>query len=158
MDKFDLKIISVWQERGDIGPVEMAQIVPLSPSQCSRRMQQLQRAGYIRAIRAVLDAAKVNVKLSAYVLLTMKDHSPAAAKSFYNFIKDMDEVVQCQKLTGSADMIVKVETRDLSTFNHFLSERLLSLPEVSTGQSSIILEDLKSTSSLPTRFVLNEET
>jgi DNA-binding Lrp family transcriptional regulator len=152
LDNFDLGILAVWQERGDVGPVEMAQAVNLSPSQCSRRMQALRRSGHVRAVRAVLAPDKVGVGVSAYVLLTMSSHAPAAARAFHDRVREIDEIVQCQKLTGTADMIVKVETRDLASFNRLLTDQLLAAPEVATAQSSIILEDVKNTSALPLRF------
>ena len=154
LDRFDVRILEIWQERGDIGPLEIAEHVHLSASQCSRRMQRLRKEGYVRAERVVLDPAKVGVGISAYVLLTMKSHSPEAAEAFRERVLGLDEVLECQSLTGAADMILKVATRDLVTFNHLLTKQLLGAPEVATAQSSIILEDSKSTTSLPPRFAL----
>ena len=153
-DRYDVKILETWQERGDIGPVDMSQFVHLSVSQCSRRMQQLRNAGYARAVRVALDPAKIGIGISAYILLTMKSHAPDAADSFRKRVLELDEVLECQKLTGAADMILKVATHDLESFNHLLTQRILGAPEVATAQSSIILEDVKSTSSLPLRFAL----
>jgi DNA-binding Lrp family transcriptional regulator len=149
LDQFDRKILETWQNRGDIGPVEMAQFVNLSASQCSRRMQHLRADGYVRAFRAVLDPTKVGIGISAYVLLTMKSHAPEAADALRMRILQLEEVLECQKLTGSADMILKVATRDLASFNHLLTQQILGAPEIATAQSSIILEDVKSTTCLP---------
>ena len=57
LDSFDVKILDIWQNRGDVGPIEMAAHVNLSPSQCSRRMQRLRKEGYVRAenLRSVVD-------------------------------------------------------------------------------------------------------
>lgn len=154
LDRYDLKILQTWQERGDAGPVEMAQIVNLSVSQCSRRMQQLRKEGYVLAVRAVLDPGKIGIGISAYVLLTMKSHAPEAAEAFRQRVLELDEVLECQKLTGEADMILKIATRDLESFNHLLSHELLGSAEVATAQSSIILENSKSTTGLPLDFAL----
>lgn len=152
LDRYDLKILDTWQDRGDIGPVEMAQAVALSPSQCSRRMQALKKAGLVREFRAVLEPGAVGVGIIAYILLTMTSHAPQAAERFRAMVADLDEVLECQKLTGTADMILKVATHDLASFNALLTHRILAAPEVATAQSSIILEDIKSTSRLPLRF------
>ena len=153
LDGFDLKILALWQERGDIGPVEMGEAIHLSASQCSRRMAALKTAGHVRGFRAVLDPAAVGVGLMAYVLLTMKSHSPEAAEAFRMRILGLDEVMECHKLTGEADLILKVATHDLASFNQLLSHRILAAPEVATARSSIILEDVKSTTALPIRSV-----
>ena len=152
LDPYDLKILKVWQQRGDVGPVELAQVVNLSPSQCSRRTQRLLKEGYVRGFRAVLDPAKVSVGVSAYVLLTMTSHAPEAASAFHARMQDLDEVLECQKLTGSADLILRVATHDLVSFNRLLTKQILGAPEVATAQSSIVLEDVKSTTSLPLNF------
>lgn len=152
LDRYDARILEVWQERGDIGPVDMAQIVHLSASQCSRRMAALRKAGLVRGFRAVLDPGKVGIGIQAYVLLTMKSHAPEAAASFRAKVVGLDEVLECQALTGTADMILKVATHDLASFNDLLTRKILGAPEVATAQSSIILEDVKSTTSLPLRF------
>ena len=49
-------------------------------------------------------------------------------------------------------MILKFATKDLETFNQLLTHKLLTATEVGTSQSSIILENVKSTSSLTLRF------
>lgn len=154
LDRFDLKILEVWQDNGEIGPVDMAQRVHLSASQCSRRMQALRKAGYIKAFRAVIAPTKVRIGINAYVLLTMKSHSPEAADSFRSKVVELDEILECQALTGSADMILKVATHDLESFNALLNRKILAAPEVATAQSSIILEDVKSTTKLSLRFAL----
>ncbi len=149
LDQFDLKILQIWQQRGDIGPVEMSEAIALSASQCSRRMAALKRDGLVRGFRAILDAPSVGIGLMAYVLITMKSHGPDAAEAFRARIMALDEVLECQKLTGEADIILKVATRDLASFNQLLSHRILAAPEVATARSSIILEDVKSTTALP---------
>ncbi len=156
LDRFDLKILEVWQERGDIGAAELAQVVPLSASQCARRMQQLRHAGFVRAVPAVLDGDKLGIGFSAYVLLTMASHDPEACEAFHARIHALDEIVECQKLAGSADMIVKVATHDLAAFNRLLTQKLLAAPEVATAHSSSVLECVKSTTRLPLRFATGD--
>jgi DNA-binding Lrp family transcriptional regulator len=152
LDRFDLHILRVLQEQGDIGPSEMSEKVHLSTSQCSRRMQQLRRDGYVKAVRAVLDETRLHIGISAYVMLTMTSHDPQAAADFRAALCAMDEVQECQMLTGSPDMILKVATRDLASLNDLLTHHLLAAPEVATARTSIILRDVKSTSSLPLGF------
>lgn len=149
LDLYDLKILQVWQRRGDVGPVEMAEVVNLSASQCSRRMQALRKGGFVRAFCAVIEPSKAGLGISAYVLLTMKSHAPEAAEAFRDRVQQLDEILECQKLTGAADMILKVVTRDLESFNYLLTQQILRAPEVATAQSSIILEEVKSTTAVP---------
>jgi Lrp/AsnC family leucine-responsive transcriptional regulator len=152
LDRFDQRILNVWQDNGDIGPVEMSRQVHLSPSQCSRRMQQLRAAGYIARVAAVLDPGKIGIGVSAYILITLRSHEAEWLEKFHTRIGRMDEVLECQSLTGEADIILKVSTRDLASFNMLLTRELLTMPEVATARSSIVLENLKSTTRLPIQF------
>jgi DNA-binding Lrp family transcriptional regulator len=152
LSNLDIRILEVRQRQGDIGPVEMGQAIHLSASQCSRRMQQLRKDGYIREVRAVLDGEKLGISISAYVMVTMKSHAPDVAQAFKARMLQLDEVLECQKLAGEADMILKVVTRDLASFNGLLTRHILGAAEVATARSSIILEDVKSTTSLPLRL------
>ena len=145
LDEFDLRILDIWQSRGDVGPVEMASDINLSASQCSRRMQALRASGIVKAISAQLDAQSLAIGIAAYVLVTMKSHSPDAAAAFKERVLALDEIQECQTLTGEADVILKVVTRDLASFNALLTGQLLSAPEVATARSSLILENVKST-------------
>ncbi|MGF7156366.1 Lrp/AsnC family transcriptional regulator [Novosphingobium gossypii] len=158
LDSFDLRILECWQERGDIGPVEMSELVHLSASQCSRRMQSLRAAGHVSRISAVLQPEKLGIGVSAYVLVTLRSHEPDWLETFNRRIDALDEVLECQSLTGEADIILKVATRDLASFNTLLVRELLAAPEVATARSSIILENLKSTTALPTRFAREKQT
>jgi len=64
----------------------------------------------------------------------------------------MDEVLECQMLTGAPDMMLKVATRDLASLNALLTGHLLAAKEVATARTSIILQNVKSTTSLPLQF------
>lgn len=155
LDNFDIRILQIWQEQGDIGPVEMSERVHLSASQCSRRMQSLRASGHISRVSAVLAPEKLGIGVSAYVLVTLRSHETGWLEAFQRRIDALDEVLECQSLTGEADIILKVATRDLASFNTLLVRELLAAPEVATARSSIILENLKSTTALPTRYARN---
>ena len=156
LDSFDLKILKEWQKAGDTGPGEMSKLVHLSPSQCSRRMSALKASGLIRSVNVVLDAERLGLGVTAYLLVSLKTHNPKATESFYARLNELDEVLECQTLTGAADAILKVRTKDLKTFNDLLTNELLSFDAVANVQSSIVLENIKSTTVVPTRFIARD--
>jgi Lrp/AsnC family leucine-responsive transcriptional regulator len=84
----------------------------------------------------------------------MKTHNPEEAQRFHSRINEIDEILECQTLAGTADLILKVKSRDLKSFNRLLTQELLAAPEVATAHSSIVLENIKSTSRLPLDFAL----
>ena len=153
LDSFDSRILAQLQTQGDLGPVELAEIIHLSPSQCSRRLQRLKAEGYVARIVALLDETHLNIGVVAYVLTTLKSHAPEQTQLFQARIGALSEVVECHKMTGEADYILKVCTRNLETFNALLTDHLLVAPEIATVRSSIVLDRIKSTSQLPLEFL-----
>src|SRR5690554_5813359 len=60
LDRYDLKILAALQENAAISNQELADRIGLSPSPCSRRVKQLEEAGYtMRQCPEVLNCALV---------------------------------------------------------------------------------------------------
>ena len=102
---------------------------------------------------ALLDETHLNIGVMAYVLTTLKSHAPEQTQLFQARIGALSEVVECHKMTGEADYILKVCTRNLESFNTLLTDHLLVAPEIATVRSSIVLDRIKSTSQLPLEFL-----
>jgi len=152
LDQFDRRILACLQEQGDIGPSELSGKVHLSASQCSRRLQRLKDEGYIENIVAVLDKSKLRLGVSSYVVVKIKDHSPAAERRVNALMSSLDEVVSCEYLAGEADYMIKVVTRDLESYASFISDKLMSSGDIESVRSSIVLKWMKRTTALPLDF------
>ncbi len=143
LDGFDLKLLAELQHDGRQSHVELAEKIALSPSQVSRRVQRLIDSGYIRRFRAVLDARKIGIGLTAYCLLSLKFHGAGGMADFHARIRALPEVLECHSLTGEADYLLKVAVADLKAFADFLNQNLTRAPEVATVRTSIVLESVK---------------
>jgi DNA-binding Lrp family transcriptional regulator len=152
LDPFDRKILATLQQRGDLGPSELSLVVNLSPSQCSRRLQRLKDEKYIERTVALLNPKRLNLGVSAYVSVKLRSHGPENERRFRERMAQLSEVTSCESLTGEADFMLRVSTRDLASYNEFLSMKLRAAPEIDTARSSIILEDIKSTTALSLDF------
>ena len=67
IDTIDDHILRMLSRDGRISNVELAERAGLSASACLRRVQALERAGFIAGYRAVLDPAKLGMGFVAYV-------------------------------------------------------------------------------------------
>src|ERR1044071_9160467 len=72
LDAIDYRIISALQADGRLTNVELAERVGLSPSPCLRRVNRLEREGYIETYRAMLGRKRVGLGLSVFVGVKMK--------------------------------------------------------------------------------------
>jgi Lrp/AsnC family leucine-responsive transcriptional regulator len=149
LDGFDLKLLAEVQRDGALTHAELSERVHLSASQCSRRLQRLQAIGVIDHYAAMLSRERLRLGVAAYVMVTLKSHAEEILESFRARILALPEVLECAKVTGDSDYLLKVVTTDLARYNDILTEKLLRSPEVGVVRSSIVLQEVKSTSQLP---------
>ena len=139
LDSFDRRILAELQARGDLGPAELSELVRLSPSQCSRRLQRLKAEGYIARTVALLSHDHLNLGVSAYVLITLRSHDPERIAAFQKLVRHVveDHGVRLPP-TGDARLprVLRVCTRDLQSYNAFLTQKLLLSAEIAAAHTS----------------------
>jgi DNA-binding Lrp family transcriptional regulator len=149
IDRFDRAILKALQENAALTNIELAKRVNLSPSQCSRRRARLEAAGMIAGYVARLDAAALGFGLTAITRVSLSAHSERNAASFANFIQRHKEVRHAYSVSGDADYVLIIVTRDLAAFADFIHRHLLPHPLVGRVQSEIVLMSLKDEAGLP---------
>lgn len=151
LDGYDKRILAAIQRRGDIGPGELSEVVHLSMSQCSRRLQRLKAEGFVARTVALLSDAHLQIGVTVYIMASLTSHAPEHTRAFHDRIRSNPEISECHSLTGEFDYLLKVCTKDLTTFNDLLKD-LLVAPEIAHVRSSIVLESLKATTELPLNY------
>ena len=156
VDRHDLALLNELQRDGRATNAALGEIIHLSTSQVSRRVQRLQDAGIIDHYAAVIDPAVVGLGVTAFthVVLerhggTQADHGETHGARFERAIADLPEVLECFSVAGEADYILRIVAYDLAALSEFMTKHLLHLPGVSTVKSTISLQKIKQTSVLP---------
>ena len=153
LDEFDLKLLNALQLDGRLTNQELAELVGLSPSQCSRRRTALEQAKLVESYRAVLSEDALGLDLTVIVHVSLAMHSPENARRLGELLIDMDEVLEVFSLTGEADYMVKLVVPDLARLSQILNDVLLPHEGVARLRSSIVLDRLKQTTRLPLRHL-----
>ncbi len=148
VDSYDKRILKNIQEDGTLGPSDLSPLVYLSPSQCSRRLQRLKAEKYIDRTVVLLNPEKLNLNVSAYIMIKLRSHAREDYTKFRDRMMELPEVVSCESVTGDADYILRVVAGDLASYNRFLTNKLHAAGEIHTATSSIVLQQLKWTTSL----------
>ena len=73
MDQIDRRILQALQHDGKLQNNELAQRVGLSASPCLRRVKQLEDEGVIEKYVALVDPAKVNLGLTVFARIWLKE-------------------------------------------------------------------------------------
>ncbi|HET6377631.1 MAG TPA: Lrp/AsnC family transcriptional regulator [Methylocella sp.] len=149
LDAFDLKLLAALEADGRLTNAELAEKIGLSPSQCSRRRIRLEEAGVIEGYHARLNGARLGIGLRAFIQVSLSPHSKENAARFKDFVEKAGEIQEAYALTGDADYLLKVATRDLAGLAHVINDLILPQPSVAHVKSSIVLSKLKDSHRLP---------
>ncbi len=149
LDQIDRRILGFLQSQGRASNLELAQAVGLSPAQCHRRHRRLEEQGVIARYETRLDPARLGLSVVAFIHVAMEKGHIRDLKKFTDVIVDLPEVLECYSVTGDFDYVIKVIARDLKSLSQFLMDKLMRLPGVNGVRSSVCLDEIKCTSSLP---------
>ena len=149
LDAIDLRILAALQENGRLTNNELAERVGLSASPCLRRVRRLEKDGYIRSYRAVLDRESIGLGLTVFVDIKVEKHSRENAQALHDALLAMPEVVSCHMVSGAADFIAEIVVPNLKAYERLLTEQLLTLPMVGDIRSNFALSAVKADAPLP---------
>ena len=154
LDKLDRRILRLVQRDGGITNLELAQRVGLSASPCARRVRQLEEAGVIEGKVTLLNASKLDLKLTALIQISMDRHTPERFAVFEEAVRACPEVIECLLVTGqAADYLLKVVVPDMECYQEFLLNKITRIPGVSDVHSSFVLRRVVSTTELPLKQI-----
>ncbi len=148
-DRLDRKILAFLQDHGRASNLELAEAVGLSPAQSHRRHKRLEEQGFITRYETRLDAARLGLGVVAFIHVAMEKGHIRDLKKFTDVVVDLPEILECYSVTGDFDYVIKVIAHDLKSLSLFLMDKLMRLPGVNSVRSSVCLDEVKCTSSLP---------
>lgn len=149
LDAFDLALLSALQDNGARTNQELAELIHLSASQCSRRRARLEQDGIIRRYRAELDAGRLGFGITVFIFVSLAHHSRDNARNFRDLVTTLPLVQEAHALTGEADYLLKVMVRDLAALAELVNDVLLPHKSVERVRSNIVLQTLKDERKLP---------
>ncbi|MCB1544213.1 MAG: Lrp/AsnC family transcriptional regulator, partial [Rhodoblastus sp.] len=116
MDAIDRRILARLQRDATIQNQQLAAEVGLSPSPCHRRVRALQDTGIIRGYVALLDGPAVGAGFLAYVDVRLERQAVEYSERFEKAALARAEILECVRVTGDYDYLLKVATRDIEAF------------------------------------------
>lgn len=154
LDKLDRRILTELQRNGRITNLELAEKIGLSPTPCARRVKQLEETGLIKGSVTLLDASKLDLKLTALIQISMDRHTPDRFEVFEDKVKGYPEVIECLLITGqSGDYLLKVAIPDMECYQQFLLNKITRIEGVTDVHSSFMLREVINTTALPLNHI-----
>jgi len=139
LDGIDKSILKVLQENARISNVDLANEVGLSPSACSRRLEQLHKSGVIEGYQAIISNRALGQTITAIVHITLDRQAGRELDFFEKAVADCPHIVACFLMSGEHDYIIRVNARDMEHFEYIHKHWLSNLPGISRMQSSFAM-------------------
>ena len=149
LDRTDRRLLRLLQEDGALTDAELAERVHLSASGCRKRRRRLEAAGVIRGYQAVVDQDRVGLPEVVFVIVKLKSNEHDALVAFDKAVQDIEEVMECQAVTGEWDYVLRLVTRDMHTHDRLCDRKLTKLPGVHRVESLATLRCIVDRAALP---------
>jgi len=148
IDDIDRALLGALQKDAGLSVDELSERVHLSRNACWRRIKRLEEDGVIRARVALLDPAKLNLGLTAFIAVRTAQHEASWLEKFSAVVRDMPEIVGVYRTTGDVDYLLQAVVPDVAGYDA-LYKRLIARISLSDVSSSFVMEKIKETTALP---------
>ncbi|MBB1200363.1 Lrp/AsnC family transcriptional regulator [Enterobacteriaceae bacterium 89] len=149
IDKIDRKLLALLQEDCTLSLQALADAVNLTTTPCWKRLKRLEDDGILRGRVALLDAEKLGLGLTAFVLIKTQHHSSEWYSRFVSQVTQMPEVLGFWRMAGEYDYLLRVQVADMKRYDDFYKRLVNSVPGLSDVTSSFAMEQIKYTTALP---------
>ena len=143
IDKIDEQIIKLLAKNGRIKLSDLSKQVNLSISPCQARLKKLEDKKYILSYHARINYKQMQKAHVAFVQVVLSDTRASALENFNREVIKLDSIEQCHMIAGSFDYLLKVRTKNIKEYRILLSEKISSLPNVSSTSTFVSMESVK---------------
>ncbi len=143
LDRIDRQILKIVQQDGRISVVDLASKVNLSKSPCLQRLRRLENEGFILGYRAELNPQKVAQGHLVYVQVKLESTSRQRLEAFNKAVRAVPQVVTCHMMSGGYDYLLKVRSKDMSSYRALLGDVISALPGVFQTSTFPVMEEVK---------------
>lgn len=149
LDRIDRKLLSLLQKDCTLSLQALADAVNLTTTPCWKRLKRLEDEGILLGRVALLDAEKLGLGLTAFVLIKTQHHSSDWYSLFVNEVSLMPEVLGFWRMAGEYDYLMRVQVADMKRYDDFYKSLVTRVPGLSDVTSSFAMEQIKNTTMLP---------
>ena len=148
LDYKDKHLLEELQMNSRITNAELAKRIGLSPSSTLERVKKLEISGFIDKYIAILNPRKAGYSCFTFVEVKLARHGETPVEDFISSIAHIPEVLECHHITGEADFLLKVATKDIPAYEELILHQLSALANVQSMKTSVVLSTFKNETKL----------
>jgi Lrp/AsnC family leucine-responsive transcriptional regulator len=148
LDNIDLQILKHLQENSNINTKELASKLFLTVTPVYERIKRLERDGYIMKYVALLDKKKLNLGMTVFCNVRLKEHAKNVGSNFVKDIVALPEIIECYNIAGDYDFMLKILVEDMSSYQDFVMNKLSTIENIGNTQSVFVMGEIKHSTAL----------
>ncbi len=145
IDPTDKRILQLLQENADFTNKEIASKLGMSITPIFERIRKLKTNGIIQRVIAIVDKKALGKTLTAYCNVSLKEHAMDYLEKFEKEVAQLAEVQDCHHIAGHYDYMLKVNIKDIETYQLFITKKLAGLENIGNVKSSFVMKEIKHT-------------
>ncbi|MDW6025462.1 Lrp/AsnC family transcriptional regulator [Mesorhizobium sp. BAC0120] len=148
IDTMDRRILAELQRDGTLSVDDLSQRVGLSRNACWRRVRRLEDERVITGRVALVDADRLGLGLSVFILIRTLNHDPDWLKRFKEAVTSLPEITGVYRMSGDLDYVLRARVADVKAYDR-LYQRLIAKVPLSDVSASFVMEEIKETTAVP---------
>ena len=140
MDATDQKLLAALVENCRISTAELARLVELSAPSVAERIKRLEEAGVIEGYTVKVNAEALGLPIAAWLRIRP---IPGQLQKVADVLRDMPEVVECDRITGEDCFIARAHLRSVGDLETLIDKVIpYAMTNTSIIQSSPVARRL----------------
>lgn len=139
LDEIDRRLIAILRDDARLSVSELAERANVSRANAYQRLARLTENKVIRRFTVDVDHRALGHTISALILMDIDQHAWRKVEATVSKLPGVEFVALT---TGAFDVLALVRTQDMETLRDVVLERLQSMPEVRSTQTSFVLEEM----------------
>jgi Lrp/AsnC family transcriptional regulator len=148
LDEIDRRILAELQRDGTLSVDQLSEKVGLSRNACWRRVKHLEESRVITGRVALVDADKLGLGLSVFIIIRTTNHDPEWLARFRAAVTSFPEITGVYRMSGDLDYVLRARVADVKAYDR-LYQRLIAKAPLSDVSASFVMEEIKETTVVP---------
>jgi Lrp/AsnC family leucine-responsive transcriptional regulator len=149
LDRFDMKLLDLVQRDNRLTSEVLGERVGLSATAVQRRLKRLREEGVIEADVAVVSPKAVGQRVQMLVMVSLERERADIIDRFKKSIRATPEVMNGYYVTGEADFVLVVTTKDMEGYEAFTRRFFYGNPDIKTFKTMVVMDRVKVGFGLP---------
>lgn len=149
LEDLDRRLLRLWQSDPTLSQSDLAAQAGVTPQRCARRIERMERAGIVKARRAVIDWSALGYPVTVSLRVTLDKSQSRAFDVFIADARKIPQVIEIQTFMGRVDVRLSVVAQSMAHYQQIWREQILTLPHVTDIEALTTVATLKDDASLP---------